>query len=521
MKIRRKSITPSSLLFLVSLLSLLTFSQAIASSFKPIVTIIPMSFNGIIVVTTPQSISNHVYCLGEIIKGQSVISTNLTSISGYISALGLPPLPLDGVALTPPQAIGDSIYFAYVPGVSLISNLNNITKAFLACANYTDGSWHVKDVMTSGVVTGIFAYNNSIYALWKSSPNSQTYLLLISQNQVVRNVSINVVNASTIEVSNNNVGVVSNVSSLLSNLRFLLGLNIKAEYYVINLSTGKVIYEIPNYNNASPALVSVSNGLGLVSYISNTSSSFLVLYNLSTGKILSEKSFTETALGYINEDFILVIEKQKFGNDTLSIYNLSWVLLYREGNTVSLAPLYQLNGLYVNSSNVIILLTQVSSHSVAPTNNTQTLSVIYSSSLELINAIEAPKPFTIYVYEHYHPGYTTLNISWNENQPDKYLVYLNNTLIADTMGNFTLYNVTENTSCLIKVVVENPLGELKESATTHVTVYPVMTTNNITSTKTSEVTTSNTSINEFTLLIIGIVVIVIVGALILFAVKRK
>jgi len=487
-QLAKTSIILFSLLLFVSSLSLLTFSQ---------VTVI--SFNETIISTTPQSISNHVYYLSLTVKGFTIInktsvSSNITSMTGYISALGLlSPLPLNGVPLTPPQAIGDNIYFVYVPGVSSISNLNNITKTYLAYANYTNGSWHVKNVITSGVVTGIFAYNNSIYALWKSSHGGETYLLSISQNNVIKNISINVPNASYIEVGKG-IAVISNSSSSL-NLQSLSTTGLNIQYYVINLSTGKVIYKIPDYNGNPPILVSVSNDLGLVSYTSVTGSptglSYLVLYNLSTNKTISEKSFYGTALGYINGKFILAYDEQVFGTsaiETLSVYNLTWGQLYKESETISPTSLNSPDGLFVNSSTVSILLTQIS---LRP--NVQTDQVTENSSLKIINVFQIPKPFTINVSEQHYPGYTLLNISWNENQSDTYLVYVNNTLFAQTKSESIQYNATENGTYLVKVIAENPLGEIQENMTVSVTVYPVQVTSTTTTTSTTISTTATTT----------------------------
>jgi len=547
----KTSIILFSLLLFVSSLSLPTFSQT---------TTIP--FNETIVSTTPQSISNHVYYLSLTVKGFTIIngtsvSVNITSITGYISALGLlPPLPLNGVPLTPPQAIGDNIYFAYVPGVSSISNLHNITETYLAYANYTNGSWHVKNVITKGIISGIFAYNNSLYALWKPSQEGETYLLSVSQNNVIKNISINISNASYIEVGKG-IAVISNSSSSL-NLQSLSTTGLNITYYVINLSTGKVIYKIPDYNGNHPILVSVSNDLGLVSYTSVTGSStglsYLVLYNLSTGKIISEKSFYGTALGYINGKFILAYDEQVVGTSgivTLSVYNLTWGQLYQEPpETISPTSLYSPDGLFVNSSTVSILLTQVSQHV-----NIQTYQVTENSSLKIINVFQVPKPFTIKVSQQHYPGYTLLNISWNENQSDTYLVYINNTPVGQTKNEFFQHNVTENGTYLIKVIAENPLGEVQENITVNVTVYPVQivtttttTTSTTTSTTTtttsttttstaitsstvspptttttsSTATTSHTTTSFNTTLVLAIVlIVVIVIVLVLFLAKRK
>jgi len=489
----KTSIILFSLLLFVSSLSLLTFSQATT-----------ISFNESVVSTTPQSISNHVYYLSLTVKGEIIInktseSVNITSMTGYISALGLPPLPLNGVPLTPPQAIGDNIYFDFVPNVSSITNLHNITEAYLAYANYTNGSWHVKNLITSGIVTGIFAYNNSLYALWKSSQEGETYLLSVSQNNVIKNVSINIPNASYIEVGKG-IAVISNSSSSSLNLQSLLTTGLNIQYYVINLSTGKVIYKIPDYNGNPPILVSVSNDLGLVSYTSVTESSnglsYLVLYNLSTGKILSEKSFYGTAIGYINGKFILAYEEQVVGTsgiETLSVYNLTWGQLYQESETISPSLLYSPDGLFVNSSTVSILLTQVSQHV-----NIQTDQVMENSSLKIVSVFQMPKPFTINVSEQHYPGYTLLNISWNENQSDTYLVYVNNSLLGQTKSESMQYNVTENGTYLMKVIAENPLGEIQENITINVTVYRVQITS---TTTTSTITTTSTTTSTTTTMI--------------------
>ena len=506
--ITKTSIILFSLLFFVSSLSLLTLSQTTTTSFSET-----------IVYTTPQSISNHVYYLsltikGEVVTNKTSVRSNVTSISSNISALALPPLHLNGFPITPPQAIGDNIYFVYVPRVTSISNLsslilNKYNSTYLACANYTNGSWHVKNVITSGIVTGISVYNDSLYAIWKQSPTGEAHLLVISQNHIVRNVSVNVPNASSIEVGNG-VGVVSNVSPLSFNLQMLISFEINVEYFVINLTTGKVIYKIPDYNGISPVQVSVSNGLGLVSYVpplifysrsspgyssSSSITSYIVLYNLSTGKIISPvKSFNGIALGYINDKFMLVYyapTSETSPVDIFTVYNLSWGQLYQSAEPITPQSVYMTDGLFVNSTTVTILLTQLSMSI-----NTQTNQVMMTSALEFVNALQVPKPFTINVSEQHYHGYTTLDISWNENQSSTYLVYVNNTLVGQTKSEFIQYNVTENGTYFIKVVAENPLGEVQENTTVKVIVYPVQTTS--TSTTTTSTTTTTTSTTTFT-----------------------
>ena len=541
--------------------TLLSFFLILPFLLSPITTFslaIQLSLSGTIVATTPQSISDHVYYLSESVNGKVTVnggstSINITSVSTFISGLGLPPLPLDGVPIAPPQAIGDNIYFVYVPGVTSIPNGYRLNETYLAYANYTNGSWHIKNVITNGIVSDFSVCNNSVYALWKSSPAGETYLLLISQNRVISNVSIDVVNASTIEVSNG-VGVISNAS--LNFTQDLVGLHTNTDYFVINLSTGRVLYQIPNYNNVMPNSVSVSNGIGLVTYVQSASSSYLVLLNLSTGKIISERSFNEVAVGFINNGFILVEEEQTSGNnviETFSIYNMSWGLLYHETMVGSESSLYDADGLLVNSTGATILLTHVSTQV-----NIFGLQVTISSSLEFNNALQAPQPFTIYVSELHYPGYTILKISWNENQPDTYLVYINNSLVGQTKGESMEYNVTENGTYLIKIIAGNPLGRLEENATINVTVYsiqkttssssatssssttitssstttPIATTYTFTYTnQSSTIVSSNTSITtalnaSHTIMvsilpIIAIVVIVIAVALLLLLVRRK
>jgi len=504
--IAKTSIILFSLLLFVSSLSLLTFSQTTTTSVSQT-----------IVYTTPQSISNHVYYLsltikGEIVTNKTSIRSNITSIFSNISALGLPPLPLNGFPLTPPQAIGDNIYFIYVPGVTSISNLsslilNKYNSTYLAYANYTNGSWHVKNLVTSGIVTGISVYNDSLYALWKQSPTGEAHLLVISQNRVVRNVSVNVPNASSIEVGNG-VGVVSNVSPLSFNLQTLYSSEINVEFFVINLTTGKVIYKIPDYKGLSPVQVSVSNNLGLVSYIpmplistssssssgyssSSSMTSYIVLYNLSTGNMTSEKSFNGIALGYINDKFILVYyspTSETGAVEIFTVYNLSWGQLYQTAEPITPQSFYFPDGLFVNSTAVTILLTQYSELI-----NTQATQVTLTSSLKFINALQAPQPFTINVSEQHYPGYTTLNISWNESQASTYMVYVNNHQVGPTKSESIQYNVTENGTYLIKVIAENPLGEVQENMTVNVTVYPVQVTSTTTSSTTTTTSSSSTT----------------------------
>lgn len=186
------------------------------------------------------------------------------------------------------------------------------------------------------------------------------------------------------------------------------------------------------------------------------------------------------------------------------------------------------------------------------------MQVTVTSSLEFYNALQSPKPFTIYVTELHYPGYTILNISWNENQQDTYLVYVNDSLLGQTKGESMEYNVTENGTYLIKIIVENPLGKLEENATINVTVYPVQkTTSSLSATnssstmtkssstvtpvttiytftysnQSSSTTSSNTSITmalytshtimKSTFPIIAIIVIIITVALLLLLVRRK
>ena len=470
----------------LSLLSLVAFSQTTE-----------IGFNVTIVYASPQSISNHVYYLNLTEKGETIVNgtsikTNITSISGYIGALNLSPLPLNGVPLSPPTAIEDNIYFIYVPNVTSLSNLT-IKKTYLAYANYTNGSWHLNNVITNGIVTGISSYNNSIYALWKPSLTGEIYLLKISKGKVVNNVTLGVKNVTSIEVGNG-VGIVSNVSSFSSIIKLSSSSLVKVNYYVINISTGKVLYEIPDYNGISPTLVSTSGNLALVTYLTPTvsfSQTYLVLYNLTTGNILSEKTFEGIAFGYINDKFILVEEElgETTGSaiESISIYNLSWGQIYHQTESITPYSLIQADGLYVNSSSLIIILTL--SSSVFQNNQ-----VVTTTTLKLVTALQAPRQFAIHVTQQHYPGYTILNISWNENPQTSYLVYVNDSLIAKTTNNYVIYNVSENGTYLIKIVAENPLGELEENATVQVTVQPAVTTTTTTTTSTSTTPISSTTI---------------------------
>ena len=491
------------LFLLISLIALPSFSQTnvITSNIE-------------FIYSSPQSISNHVYYLSLILKGEIINGTsakvNITSISGYIGALGLPPLPLNGVPISPPLAIGDNIYFIYVPNVTAISLA--IKKAYLACANYTNGSWHLKNLITRGIVTGISAYNNSVYALWKSS--GKTYLLTISQGRVVSNVTLSVANITSIEAGNG-AGVVSNASLILSIIGFPTA---EAKYYVINLSTGKVLYEIPDYNNISPALVSVSGNLALVAYITNASS-ILVLYSLTTGKILSEKIFEGIIISsYINDKFILVEEVQKNSNrsaiGSISIYNLSWGLVYQQKEYLSPFSFSQIDGLYLNSTNLVIIMTRIS----VQHHNNQTVT---TSTLKFITALQAPKPFTIYVTPIYHPGVTTLNISWNANPKTTYSVYFNGTLITETTSSYVLYNVTENGTYLVKIVAENPLGKVEENVSIKVIVKPIVTSviTSVANSTSSHITSAYTKFSSVQIVIVVIIIAII--ALAIFLLKRR
>jgi len=224
-----------------------------------------------------------------------------------------------------------------------------------------------------------------------------------------------------------------------------------------------------------------------------------VLYNLSTGKVISPvKSFNGIALGYINDKFILVYyapTSETSAVDIFTVYNLSWGQLYQNAEPITPQSVYMTDGLFVNSTTVSILLTQLSMLI-----NTQTNQVMMTSALEFVNALQVPKPFTINVSEQHYPGYTLLNISWNENQSDTYLVNINNTLVGQTRSEFFQYNITENSTYLIKVIAENPLGEIQESIAINVTVHPVQktTTTTTTSTTSPSTMTSTTSTSSTT-----------------------
>ncbi|BFI75617.1 hypothetical protein [Sulfurisphaera ohwakuensis] len=475
-------------IIILLLLPLTTYSQVSFSN-------IPFTAN--IIYTTPSSISNHIFYLCVLISGYMSVNLgsesihfNISSVTTYIAGIDIPELPLNGLVISTPKVIGDKVYFIYLPDVNSISPNFIITESRLGYAIF-NGSWSsVYSLIDSGIVEDFDIYNNTIYALWKASYNSSNvYLLtLTTSGEVIKNVSINIPNASSITVSDNlaiigNISISSLISSELSISSFS---TFQGKYFVINLSNGDIVYQIPQYNGIEPSQVSVSTDTMLVSYATNTSS-YLVLYNLSTGKIISVKDFNGVAIGYINNDFILVesVEKSSLSgiNINVILFTKNWNEIY-ESSESSLTSYLFAEGLIVNASSVNAIVTKI---------NTQiSLSQIsITSSLEIKSLLQAPQPFTISVTQLHYANYTILEISWNEKINSRYEVFLNNTLIANTTQEFTEYNVTTNSTYIIKVIAINLMGEIEETTIIHAIVYPPISKSTIT-------TTTSTSTSTFT-----------------------
>lgn len=456
--------------------------------------------------TTPSGISNHIFYLCVDISGTAQIglesqgfSLNISSISTYITDNGVIPLPLNGTAISTPKVVDTTeVFFIYIPGVNSITPQNlNITASYLAYSNFTGNNWgKVVNVITQGVTTDFSVYDNKIYAIWRPYYNSsESYLLTITpQGNIVSNISLGIKNALLITVSNDELGVVENgsVSQILSNLQSISSKINIGDFFVINMTTGKILYEIPQFNGLNPSGVSVNKeGLLLVSYSTNTFS-YLVLYNLSNGKIISSSSFSTVTVGFINGNYILAEEFQKgFASiiTTIVVYNLSWSPIYNK--TENSLTTYQLaDGLFINSTGVFALITQINSQASLS-------QILVSSSIKLINILSPPSRFSIYVTQEHHPGYTLLNISWNENQQAKFMVYVNSTLIKVTDKHFIQLNITENSTLEIKIVAINQLGNVSENFTVKVIVYP-KTTVQSTTTQYSNTTTTISSTSNTT-----------------------
>ncbi|QIW22964.1 hypothetical protein EWF20_01500 [Sulfolobus sp. S-194] len=474
------------------LLSLTTYSQVSLSN---------IPFTASIIYTTPSSMSSHIFYLCVLASGYMSVNLvsesthfNISSITTYIAGINIPKLPLNGLVLSTPKLIGDKVYFIYIPGVNSISPNFTITKANLGYAIFNSSWSSVYNLIDKGIVEDFDIYNNTIYVLWKASYNSSSIYLLTftTSGEVIRNESIKIPNASSIIVSEN-LGIIGNtsISELKSlSLSFSSVSTFQGHYFIVNLSDGKIVYQIPQYNGIEPSYVSVSNNTILVSYTTNTSS-YLVLYNITTGKLISNKEFNGIAIGYINKNFILAenIKKSSLNgvNINIILFNKDWNEIYATSKS-SLTSYLLADGLIVNSSSVTAIITKIDTQ-------ISFSQISITSDLEVKILLQAPKPFTISVIQLHYTNYTTLEIGWNEIIASRYEVFLNSTLIANITQEFTEYNVTTNSTYVIKVVAINLLGEIEETTIVHVIVNPPISKKN---TNTTTSTTSSSTVIQTT-----------------------
>lgn len=495
---------------MIFLLILLMFSVILSLKTNSLSLSSKEPFNASIIYTSPSAVlNNSIFYLCAIINGTVSLNLvsqsatfNVTSVSTYLSGLNIPILQLDGFVISTPKVIGNKVFFIYLPGVKSINPSNlTIKKSYFAYASF-NGNWgKVINLLTYGASEDFDVYNNTVYLIWKPSySSSNSFLLILNSNGILlNNISLNIINATSISVSNG-LGVIGNSSiSQLTSLENLSVSGLVGDYFVINLSNGKVLYEIPEYNGLEPSLVSVSDNLALVTY-SSSSASYLVLYNLSNQKILSTREYNSEAIGYINDGYILVeqIVKSNFGiNSIITVYNENWSVIYQKSQQ-SLTSYLLADGLIVNSTSVTAIITTINTEL-----SFSQITII--SSIELIKVLEAPEPFTISVYEYHYPGYTILYLIWNEKVPSTFYVYFNNSLRSILHQNYVEYNITQNVTYLVKIVAMNALGNITENIIIKIIVYPYLskitsttTTSSSSTTSTTETTVSNITTQQTT-----------------------
>lgn len=488
-------------LTLLLLLSVFTSSLMVNSQLFP--QTVPLTAYFIYTSSSGVSNNNNLFYLcivlnGELnISGLSLTSSELSisSISTYISGIDIPSLQLNGLVVSTPKVINNSVFFTYIPGVKSVSKIN-ITSDYLAYANYTQNGWgKVVNLITKGITEDFSILNNLVYAIWKPSPTTSTsYLLVLNKDGIIEeNVSLPILNASIIYTISPYMGIIGNTStnifSSLSNISLSTVQSVQGEYYIANLTNGRIIKEVPFFEGKEPTYISVSkDGLAVFSYVFSGQSD-LVLYNVTSQKAISSKMFQGDAIGYIsNDNFIMVSDLQQTSQLSLTslilVYDMNWSLIYSKESS-SLSSYLLGEGLFVTNNSLTGIIATISTQFSIE-------GITISTTLELQNVLHSPLPFSISYTEEKNNGYTLVYITWNEKEPSRYTVIINGSVVKTTYQESYLYNATTNTTLYVKVIAVNQLGNLSSNITIDVIVYHYMMSSSITSTS----TTSSTSITK-------------------------
>jgi hypothetical protein len=468
-----KYFLPLLLLFLVPTFSPLTKSQ-ISLSF---------SVNISLIYTSEQALTQNglVYLVinasGTVNYPQSGnVSYTINSISDYLEGTNLPPYYPGGIIVSKPVVIGNLVYFIYVPGISTFSPQTNITQDEVA---YVSTGWENKGVIiTSGFTEWVSKYNNTLLALWYPSISSQkAYLLTIVNNTVIANVSLDVINPTTLTVVNNSEIIVSNSTSKMF-LTSLTSSNLyeaqlpSQNFYIIN-SKGKIVEEIPQYEGENPSDVLVINSTYFIItyYIDNNT--YFVAYNPISKEIIYVKEFSGVStIEYYDKLFLINSVRFSASNSEIFYENFvfteNWNTLWEESGSstlptikISLAEaIYEINGEYY-----VFLDSETSSLSLIPP------SISISSSPKSVFIGSKPQPFTISVEQLRYNGYTEILISWNENVRSYYEIFVNDTLEGTSDENLFTLNITRNTTLIITIEAVNYFGEINESIKVPVMVF--------------------------------------------------
>jgi len=440
------------------------------------------------------------------LENLSITSTLYASSLAEVGMSGVP-LKLKGVVMLPPKVINDTVYFAYAPGATVLKDLNPKT-VLLAYAKFSfkNGWGSIVNVTSNGIVRSFDVFGNKVYVLFIDG-NNRTHVLVIEDNVIVKDIQIKISNPFQIEVINDNLILISN-STAASYLSYVFNTSISQpalgfNYFILNLSSGKIV-KLGNYNNLEPYLVYPVNGSVIAAVYQDittslTSNSFLVLYDLQKNmSIINIKSFSKTSIYQIiaNDGYIIVARMQlsqqyqgyKF---IIEVYNSSLALLNTLSFTSSFFPIFQLPTPYAiieNQSSIIAVM------NIFQIEFSQS-SISMFSTIDLQEIGSKPLPFNVYVSQIRGNGYTLLNITWDKNIDCTYRIYINGTLVGITKNTNFVYNVTQNGTYLIKVVAINNFGSKEKQVIVEVTVNPLITT---TQTTTTSITTQQTTTTTFT-----------------------
>ncbi|BCU69073.1 hypothetical protein [Stygiolobus caldivivus] len=488
---------PTLTLFIITALLLLPTSLSATAQ-------ISASLSATFIEASQSSISGkNIFYLVINAQGSTSLSGSYTinSISTQLSGYDIPSYsPENGVIVSKPFALNNSVYFIYAAGVTSINPSSPAIKsAYLACVSYQDGVWsNFHNIINSGFTEAFCIYQGYIYAIWYTSITSDTpYLVIITlTGQVVYNKTLPINNVVSVSVLSKDLITIANSTSKLALLQLGSGSISSAslppeDIFVLNLTAGS-IEQVPTYQGLYPTSFDVVNNQTILLVYTSSDYSYLAEYNVENSSVYNVKELQGTATASYYRGLVVVSSIYRSGQAEVTYYNYvfklkDWSTLYTSSGSTS-APSISLSlaEAIEGTSNLYLFVVKV---------NGQISSLFppayeISSTPSLIYIGGVPQPFTINVQQFHYSGYTVVVLTWAEKVPSTYLVFLNNTFFGSTSDTIYYLNITKNETVLLTVEAQNALGSINESKVISVNVYTSV-THSVTTTSSSPTMTSS------------------------------